>query len=99
MARIIALAFAAAAVFRLWRDWGATVDAGDAFEMVTLGVFWGEFSPSSLARVQEFATGFLSAGTQASILNVPFAALLLILAALFWFLGRGPAPKRKQFGR
>ncbi len=98
MARLIALLFAAGAGFQLWRDWGASVDVGEKFAMASLGEFWSSISPDSLANVQSVAR-FMSADMQAKLLTVPFVALLLVIAALFWFLGRGPAPKRKQFGR
>lgn len=99
MARLIALLFAAGAGFRLWRDWGASVDVGEKFSMTTLGEIWSSMSPNSLASVQNVASGLMSTDMQAKLLAVPFVAVLLVLAALFWFLGRGPAPKRKQFGR
>ncbi len=97
MSRMIALIFAAAAAFRLWLDWGATVKAGETFAMLSLGDFWTGFSPSSLAGFQGLAGGFWSVESQAKAMTVPLAAILLVLAALFWFMGRSAAPKRKQF--
>ncbi len=99
MARLIAFLFAAAAALKLWLDWQATVDAGETFSMATLGEVWTSFSPTTLASVQNAASGFLSADAQAGFLNVPAAAILIVASALFWFFGRKPAPKRKQFGR
>ena len=97
MSRLIALLFAAGAGFQLWRDWGASVEVGEKFAMTSLGDFWSSASPNSLAGFQGLVGGFWSLEAQAKALTVPLAAILLVLAALFWFMGRGPAPKRKQF--
>ncbi len=99
MSKLIAFIFAAAAAARLWFDWQETVGAGETFAMTSLGTFWTEQSPESLARVQGLTERFLPLETQASGLQVPLAALLLVLAALFWFVSRIPETKRKQFGR
>lgn len=99
MARLIALIFAVGAAYRIWRDWRNTVDAGETFAMLPLGDLWQAISPATMASIQEMTSGLLSDDAQASALNVPVAAILLVVAALFWFLGRAPAPKRKQFGR
>lgn len=99
MLKLLAILLAAGAAYRLWRDWTLSVSQGDAFAMTPLGEAWTNWSPSSLEGLQALVSGFAGPDFQARVLSVPLGVLLLVMAATTWFLGRGPAPKRKNFGR
>jgi hypothetical protein len=98
MARLIAFLLFCAGCVRLWFDWQATVSLGETFAMTSTAAFWEAQSPASLTSFLEFANPLIGEDNVQAAIQVPFAAVLLVLAALFWFIGRRPAPKRKSFG-
>jgi hypothetical protein len=98
MARFLAILLLGAAAVRLWFDWNASVSQGDPFAMQSLGGFWETRSPDTLASIQGWLQGMLAPEWQSSLLAIPFAALLTVIAAIFWIFGRRQPVKRKSFG-
>lgn len=99
MAKLFAFLLLILAAISLYFDWNQTVSLGETFAPTRLGSFWEAHSPTSLERLRQSFGGALTQGNIDKLLYVPLAALLAVVAGLFWMIGRRPEPRRKSFGR
>ncbi len=96
LARFLGLLLAAGTFVCVIVD-GTRSIADDQFLYLSIRTFWTWLSPSSLMRAQAWVEAYLSSFVWSRIalptLDLPFAGLLALLAALFLLLGRRPASR------
>ena len=89
---LIAVLLIAAAVWLGWIDWERTIGAGYAYRLTSIGAAWEEVSPESYAGTvaawSALDMPYFWDPIGRTLLTLPLALMLAVLAALLWLTGR-----------
>jgi hypothetical protein len=81
-----------AAFWRGWTDWERTIGEGYAYRLTSIGGTWEQASPEShaatVAAWRAADIPYLWDPIGATLLALPLALVLVVLAALLWFTRR-----------
>ncbi len=88
---VLVVLLAAAALWQAWIDWQATIGAGYAYRLTSIGAALERAAPERHAALVGTGEGGL-AWLWSPILALPLALTLLVLAGVIW-LTRGRRPR------
>ncbi len=92
MRLLIAYVFFAAAAYRAWIDWQATMGEGNAYRMASVEALWQQTSPGSYETwypvLQSSTIPYLWDPVLMVFFGFPMALLLFVLGAFFWLIRR-----------
>jgi hypothetical protein len=93
---LLAAVFLVAGLWRAWIDWQATIGEGYAFRMSSIGTVLEATWPERYAAFTEGwqARGLLWDPVGATLMALPLALMLLVVAALLWVTRRRTSRRR-----
>jgi len=93
---VLAAVFLAAGLWRAWIDWQATIGAGYAYRLASvqtvLEATWPETTPEFVAGWE--ARGLLWEPVGTTLMALPLALVLLVVATVLWVTRRRTARGR-----